>query len=299
MALTQRNVEVDSKTWSKLKTESMERNKNVRELAGEILTDYIEGKVDKKSKGIKAIIIAAGMSSRLMELTDDKPKSMLEINGKTILQRQMEIFHQCGITDITIIRGYKKEKINYTGVKYVYNMNYRRNNILESLMYAEGEMDNEFICTYSDILFDKSVVKKLLKSKVDFSAIVDRDWIKNYKNRFQHPIEEAENVVVKKGKVTKIGKTVNANEAYGEFIGMVKFSKKGAEILKKEHSRVKKQLGPNSPFHEALSLEKAYLTDMFQELVERGYKVAPVDIKGGWMELDTKEDFKKAEKSIK
>jgi len=297
MSLTQRNIEIDSDTWSKLKAEAISRNKNVREFAGEILTDYVHEKIRKDAgEDIKAIIIAAGMSSRLMDLTDDKPKCMLEINGKTILQRQIEAFHQCGITDITVIRGYKKEKINYTGVKYVYNQNYRRNNILESLMYAESDMTTEFICSYSDILYDKSVVEKLLKSKADFSVIVDTDWIKNYKDRFQHPIEEAENVIVEGGRITRIGKTINANEAHGEFIGLAKFSKKGAEILRKEHTRVRKKLGMNSPFHEALSVEKAYLTDIFQELIDRGYKVKNVDIKGGWMELDTIEDFQKAEK---
>jgi len=295
MSLTQRNIAIDSENWLKLKREAELRNKNVRALAGEIIIDYLMGEGYAKQSKLKAIIIAAGMSSRLMELTDDKPKCMIEINGKTILQRQIEIFHQCGITDITIVRGYKKEKINYTGVKYVYNVNYRRNNILESLMYAESEMNDEFICSYSDILFDKSVLEKLLKSKEDFSMVVDTDWIKNYENRFQHPIEEAEKIVVEKERVTKIGKNVNANEAYGEFIGLAKFSKKGAEILKREYVQVKKHFGQNSPFHESLTLEKAYLTDMIQELVDKGHNISNVDIKDGWMELDTQEVFKKAE----
>ncbi|MBU4267053.1 MAG: phosphocholine cytidylyltransferase family protein [Candidatus Altiarchaeota archaeon] len=297
MPLTQRNIEIDSDTWSKLKADAIGRNKNVRELAGEILADHVHKKVRRDAgKGMKAIILAAGMSSRLMDLTDDKPKCMLEIGGKTIMQRQIETFHQCGIEDITVVRGYKKEKINYTGVKYVYNQNYRRNNMLESLMYARSDMDSEFICGYSDILYDKGVLEKLLKSKADFCVVVDTDWMKHYKDRFQHPIEEAENVVVEKGKIKRMGKTINANEAHGEFIGLAKFSTKGAEILRKEYARVRKKLGLNSPFHEALSLEKAYLTDMLQELVERGHRVESVDIKGGWMELDTIEDLQKAEK---
>ena len=297
MPLTQRNIEIDSDAWSKLKADAIGRNKNVREFAGEILTDYFHDKVKRDAgKGTKAIILAAGMSSRLMDLTEDKPKCMLEIGGKTILQRQIETFHQCGIEDITVVRGYKKEKINYTGVKYVYNQNYRRNNMLESLMYARSDMDREFICSYSDILYDKGVLEKLLKSKADFAVVVDTDWMKHYKDRFQHPVEEAENVVVEKARITKMGKTINANEAYGEFIGLAKFSNKGAEIWKKEYARVRKKQGINSPFHEALSLEKAYLTDMLQELIDKGYKVESVDIKGGWMELDTIEDLQTAEK---
>lgn len=299
MVLVQRNIEVDSDVWSDLKAEAIQRHKNVREFVGEILADYLKKSDKEKKRGrVKAIIIAAGMSSRLMELTDDKPKCMLEIGGKTILQRQIETFHQCGIEDIVVIRGYKKEVINYTGVKYAYNQNYRRNNILESMMYAESEMDDEFIVTYSDILYEKEIVEKLLESKEDISLVVDTDWISHYKDRSQHPIEEAEKVEVKKNRVTKISKVLNPNEAYGEFIGLAKFSKKGAEILKKNYHRVKKKLG-DKLFHSAPSVEKAYLTDMLQELIDKGYKISNVDIKDKWMELDTIEDFQKAERVIR
>lgn len=247
---------------------------------------------------MKAIIIAAGLSSRLMELTDDKPKCMLEIGGKTVLQRQIDTFRQCGIDDIVVIRGYKKEKINYAGIKYVYNQNYRRNNILESLMYAENEMDSDIIVSYSDILYDKSIVDKLLDSKAKISLIVDTGWVEHYKDRSQHPVEEAEKVAVNKGRIAKISKFINPNEAYGEFIGLAKFSKVGAYVLRSEYNRVKMQLG-NGPFHAALSLEKAYLTDMIQELIDRGYAIINVDIKGGWMEIDTLEDLQRAEGKIK
>ena len=252
-----------------------------------------------ETRETKAIIIAAGMSSRLLDLTDEKPKCMLEIGNKTLLQRQIEIFHQCGIDKIVVIRGYKKEKINYTGVKYVYNKNYRRNNILESLMSAESEMDGEFICSYSDILYQKKVVEKLLKSKRDISLIVDTDWAKQYKDRLLHPVEEAENAVVENGKVVKIGKSMDIKKVHGEFIGLAKFSKKGAETLKKEYGKLRKRIGINAPFHKALSLERAYLTDMIQELIDKGNTVSNVDIEGCWMELDTIEDFRKAEKMIK
>jgi len=300
MPSIQRNIEVDPQTWSKLKEEAEQRNKNVRQHAGDILLDHVKKigeKTDKKK--MKAIIIAAGMSSRLMELTDELPKCMLEVNGKTLLQRQIEAFHACNIDDIVVIRGYKKEKINYTGVKYIYNKNYRRNNILESLMYAKAEMDSEFIATYSDIWFDKSVVKKLLKRREEISVVVDVDFRKAYEGRTQHPVEEAEKVVVEKGRVIRIAKALNPNETYGEFIGLMKFSEKGADTLKNTYHSAKKQYGIHTPFHTAPCLEKAYMTDIFQELIDNGNRVHCVDIRGGWIELDTEEDFEKAEKIIK
>jgi phosphoenolpyruvate phosphomutase len=300
MPLTQRNIAIDSEIWLKLKTEAIERNKNVREFAGEILTDYVKGRIlNKKEKGrgegeIKAIILAAGMSPRMMELTKDKPKCMLKIRGKTILQKQIETFHECGIEEIIVVKGYKKEKINYSGVKYIINRNYKEDNTLESLMCAEHEMNTGFIVTYSDIIFEKNIVKKLLEYKEeDIVLAVGIDWTSHYKDRFQHPIEEAEKVIVNRDKVTKIAKAINPNEAHGEFIGMALFSERGSKILKKNYKIAKKEF-KNKPFHTAVSIERADIIDMIQELIDKHYDISYIDIDGGWTEIDTMEDYKKA-----
>jgi len=272
-------------------------NKNVRELAGEILTEYIKTNKIRLQKKPKAIILAAGPGKRLMPLTKDKPKCMLDINGKTLLQRQIEVFKECGIEDIIVIRGHKKNVINYQDLKYFYNSDYQTNNILESMFCAESEMDGEFIVTYSDILFDKSVVEKLLNSKKDISLIIDLGWQSSYEGRYQHPIEEAEKVLIKNGKIIKIGKGLNKNEVQGEFIGLVKFTEAGTEILKSIY-RIAKNLFSDKPFHEASVFKKAYLTDMIQELIDRGFDVHNVDIEGNWIEIDTHEDYQRALKTI-
>lgn len=296
--MTQRNIEVDSEVWSKLKIEAMGMNKNVRELAGEILADYINSKKIKKEKKPKAIIIAAGIDTRLLPLTKDKPKCMLDINGKTILQRQIETFKQCGIGDLVVVRGYKKKSINYPGLRYCYNSGYMTNNILGSLFSAEVEIDDAFIAAYSDILFTRPVIEKLLKSTADISLCVDTDWRSKYVGRHQHPIEEAEKVILQDGKVVKIGKSINPNEAHGEFIGLAKFSKTGAEILRSNY-KIAKKLFSNKPFHEAPVFHKANLTDMLQELINRGFVVDYVVIEGDWIEIDTFEDLQKAKKMSK
>jgi len=292
----QRNIAIDSEPWLKLKEEAARRNKNVRDFAGEILADYARGFRPAEKKKTKAIIIAAGMSTRMRELTTDRPKCMLEVGGKTVIRRQIDIFRQCGIDDIIVVRGYKKERINYSDVRYVYNANYRQNNILESLMSAQAEMTGSFIASYSDIVFEKKVVEALLRSKADISVVVDSDWKKNYKDRFQHPVEEAENVIIRNGGIARIAKTISPVEASGEFIGMMKFSGRGAEKLKQVYAELKSGLDPCAPFHTAPSLQRAYMTDMFQELVDRGHTVSPVLIRGNWTELDTAEDFHKASK---
>ena len=243
---------------------------------------------------MKAIIIAAGEGSRLMPITDDKPKCLLEIKGKTIMQRLLEVLRQCGINDIVVVRGYKGEMLNYQGIRYCENTDYKNNNILRSLFYAESEMNGGFVFSYSDIIFEQSVLEKLLQSQADISLVIDTDWLIHYKRRYQHPVEEAELVMVENNKLIKIGKdVVKPKEAYGEFIGLAKFTKRGAEILRSNYQRVVTEYH-GKPFHQAASLEKAYLTDVIQELIDTGYVISNVDIKGGWIEIDTQEDLERA-----
>ena len=292
----QRNISIDSEAWKRLKAESAKRNKNTRDFAGEIITNFLGP--TKAKTGTKAIILAAGTSRRMMDLTKDRPKCMLELGGKTILKRQIECLEKCGVKDIVVVRGYKKRKINYPGIRYVSNPNFKENNALGSLMAANDEMDTDFVASYADIIYEKEVVEKLLKSKGDICVVVDGDWKKAYIGRYQHPQEEAEKVVIKNSKVVKIAKEIPPVETTGEFIGMVKFSKKGAQELKKRFSKAKKEYAGKS-FHSAVSIEKAFLTDMIQELIDKGQKITPVVIKGNWKEIDTLEDYQMAKKKYK
>lgn len=229
-----------------------------------------------------------------MPLTDDAPKCMLDINGKTIMERQLEVLRQCGIDDIVVVRGYKKEMLVYPDVRYYENTDYENNNILASLFYAENEMDDEFVFSYSDIIFEQSILGRLLESKADISLVIDIDWLEHYEHRYQHPITEAEVVVLESNRIIKIGKSITSpDRVYGEFIGLAKFTKRGAEILRSNYLRAMNQYH-NRPFHKAASLKKAYLTDMIQELIDMGYAISNVDIKGGWVEIDTPEDLEKA-----
>tara|TARA_A100001015_G_C14908605_1_gene679453 strand:- start:49 stop:1182 length:1134 start_codon:yes stop_codon:yes gene_type:complete len=243
----------------------------------------------------KALIIAAGLGSRLKKHTENLPKCMLDFGGKTLLQRQLDSYKKNNISDISLIRGYKKEKINYKGIKYFENNDYKNNNILNSIFYAEKIINGNIIISYSDILFDPSVVERTLKSDHDISVVVDIDWRGYYVGRKDHPISEAENVIFNSNnEVEKIGKINTGNEeVHGEFIGMIKLSNRGTEIFKEHFHRLKK-IYWNKPFQRAKIFQKAYLTDFIQELVDIGIKVHCVIIESGWKEIDTVEDYKKA-----
>jgi len=248
---------------------------------------------------MKAIIIAAGKGSRLKNYTQDLPKCMLKFGGKTLLERQLEALRANGINDITVIKGYMKEKIQYRKVKYYINDNYENNNILNSLFYAEPELNDDVIITYSDILYEKEVVRRLLTSNKDISIVIDIEWLLYYKDRKEHPLAEAEKVIFDAdNKVIEIGKiTSKKYDVCGEFIGMMKLTKRGTDIFKRNFHRTKK-LFWNKPFHRAPVFEKAYLTDMIQDLVDMGVDIYCVIIPRGWKEIDTVEDYKKALKDF-
>ena len=130
---------------------------------------------------MKAIIIAAGQGNRLTPMTNDRPKCLLEVGGKTILQWQLELLNMCGVKNIVLVRGYKREMLNFPSIEYYDNLDYENNNILKSLFYAKDEMSKEFIFSYSDILYEKAVLEKLLN--IDDTALAAQtnvEYIKDF-----------------------------------------------------------------------------------------------------------------------
>ena len=199
---------------------------------------------------MKAIIIAAGQCKRLRPITDNVPKCMLKINGKPIIENTIELFKNNQINDISIIRGYKKEKIDFPNLTYFENTDFGNNNILHSLMFARPKLEEaietgeDVIVSYSDILFNDSIVKLLLESKEDIASVVDTDWHEYYEGRSDHPIEEAENVIVgDNNRMSKIGKHIFTDDVpkdrQGEFIGLWKFSPEGIKIFLKHFDRLR------------------------------------------------------------
>ena len=199
--------------------------------------------------------------------------------GQTLLQRQLNAYKKNEINDISLIRGYKKEKINYKGIKYFENTDFKNNNILNSIFYAEKIINGNIIISYSDILFEPSVVERLQNSDHDISVVVDIDWRGYYVGRKDHPISEAENVIFNSNnEVEKIGKINTGNEeVHGEFIGMIKLTSRGTEIFKEHFHRLKK-IYWNKPFQRA-DISKGLLTDFIQELVDIGIKCTVLSLK--------------------
>ena len=125
---------------------------------------------------MKAIILAAGIGSRLKKYTQNLPKGMLEYKGKTLIERQIETYRKNGITDIIVVRGFAAEKITYSDIKYFDNKNYSSTNMVESLLQARSEFNDDIIVSYSDIVFEERLLQKMISSNVDYGVAVDDNW---------------------------------------------------------------------------------------------------------------------------
>jgi choline kinase len=234
------------------------------------------------------------MGRRLSPYTDDRPKCLVEINGKSILARQVDAYRAAGVDEIVIVRGYMKDKIQVPGARYFENDEFRNNNILVSLFYAEPAMADGFLFSYSDIVFRPEVVRTVMQTEGDYALVIDRRWHEAYVGRVNHPVEEGEVARVEGDRVTLVGKkTMPAAEATGEFIGLAKFTACGAETMRKRyHERRQELLG--KPYGRAPRFEVAYLTDLLNDLIASGEEMRPAFIDGGWREIDTVEDLQRA-----
>src|SRR3989338_8501899 len=125
---------------------------------------------------MKAIILAAGMGTRLGKYTKDLPKGMLNFNGKSLIERQVETLRSCGISDIVIVKGYMPDKIKIKGIKYYENKDFSNTNMVETLFAAEKEMDDDLLVCYSDIIYQKSVLNEVIDSGADIGVTVDTDY---------------------------------------------------------------------------------------------------------------------------
>ncbi len=250
---------------------------------------------------MKAIILAAGKGTRLGKYTKNLPKCMLNFDGITLLQTQIDMLMSCDINNIVIVKGHISDKIKIKGVKYYINKDYENTNMVETLMCAEKSMDDDIIVCYGDILYEKRVLQKVLKDRADIGVAVDKDYWDYWKARFDNPEVDIESLVIKNGKIIELG-TPNCKKDAARFryVGLIKFSKNGVKILKRVYNENKKRYyNKDEPWMNSKSFKKAYMTCMLNAIIKTGYIIKPIIIKHGWLEFDTVDDYEKAIKWLK
>ncbi|MCC3145654.1 phosphocholine cytidylyltransferase family protein [Halanaerobium sp. Z-7514] len=244
---------------------------------------------------IKAIILAAGEGKRLNKYTQNTPKGMLEVGGKTIIKRQIEMFRSAGIDDIIVIRGFEAEKIDYDNVKYYDNEIYDETNMLYSLFCAEEEMNGDVIISYSDIVFEKEMLLKLIDHKGDVVVPVDTDWQDYWKERYGKIDFDTESLKLNdNNEIIELGiEDVSPEEMEARYVGLVKLSDEGCRYFKEIWNEDKEEYWEKAWKSSDKNIKNAYLTDMLQAVIDRGYTVNAMEYERGWYEFDTNEDYEK------
>lgn len=239
---------------------------------------------------MKAIILAAGRGSRLKEMTDSAPKCQVPLGGIPMIERQIAAFRQAGISDITLVTGYRGEMLRYEGVRNATNGAWESTNMVVTLFSAEPEFGDDVIVSYGDIVYETRVLDALIAAPGDISVIVDRQWRPYWEARFDDPLSDAESLRLDEaGRIVDIGQPVSTiGDIQGQYIGLMRFHGAGVETLRDVGGSLGKL---KRDWMAKRSLEQAYMTDLIMEIILRGQPVDAVPVDGGWLEIDTQDDY--------
>lgn len=229
---------------------------------------------------MQAIIMAAGKGSRIEELTGGNPKSFLEINGKKLIEYNLDMLRDIGVDKIVIVTGYRDDAFreltkNMSDVILKYNPFYSLVNVLGSFYMGMDELDDDFIFMHADTLCDRSIFDELMKLKADVNLPVD----------YKVCDEEAMKVRSKNGKIVEITKQMPVEAAEGEFIGVALFRKGSLNAVKQKTKEV---------------LADGEFASYFEGAIQRMIDDTELDIRAfdikdaPWVEVDFKEDYERA-----
>ena len=237
---------------------------------------------------LKVIILAAGEGKRLHPYTQNIPKCLVEVSGKSILDYQLDVIRSQHIDQIVIVKGYLAHKFPTPRLIEYFNTDYANTNMVWTLFCAEKEMTDNVIVSYGDIVYSKDILSKLKGSMCDISVVVDKGWKSYWEARFENPLDDVETLRIgQDGRIIEIGQTPDSlQEIEGQYIGLMKFSTKGLSTIKKIFNKAKStgMLG-------AQRVEKAYMTDLLQAVIDEGHDIWPVFTNDYWVEIDTVKDL--------
>jgi L-glutamine-phosphate cytidylyltransferase len=227
----------------------------------------------------RALILAAGRGSRMGKSTKNSHKCLSILKNKTLLEWQLKSLNKAGLDNIEVVKGYKQELIEGE-FSTSYNANWESTNMIASLFCAK-KVNYDTIVSYSDIVYKPSHIEKLKQSKGDIVILADLKWNELWSKRFQNPLDDAESFKSTNNRLTEIGSsTDNINDIEAQFIGLIKLSAKGWEILNKKFLSYDKIRQNKIDF-------TAILSDLLEDLTEIKIEF----INGGWCEVDNVNDL--------
>ena len=234
---------------------------------------------------MKAIILAAGRGSRMKEMTDECPKCLVELRGKTLLEWQLDALKKAGIKEIAIVTGYKSELLSERGTKSFHNPRWAKTNMVSSLACADEWLQIEpCVVSYSDIFYESSAVSSLMTNTANIAVTYDPNWLMLWEKRFGDPLLDAETFRLNSDKtLAEIGnKPESVQEVQGQYMGLLRFTPVGwAEVL-----RIRKGLSP-------AECDRMHMTGTLQKVIEAArIEIEAIPYALPWGEVDSVEDLK-------
>ena len=229
----------------------------------------------------KGIILAAGRGSRMKSLIDEHPKCMVQLDGKMLLEWQLEALQQGGVEKVTVIGGYNIEKFP-AHLHTLCNARWYETNMVSTLLVANDILENnDTVISYSDIVYSSNHIEKLLECSGDICITYDSLWYDLWSERFEDPLDDAETFVAKDNYLSSIGaKTSSLQDIQGQYMGLLKFTPKGWKQVKD----VLDELG-------AQKVDKLDMTSLLSMLLERKVSISVVEVQGKWCEVDSDADL--------
>ena len=223
---------------------------------------------------MKAIILAAGMGTRLGQLTRDTPKCLLRVGSESIIERQTNALEERGIHDITVVVGFGAEQVRATlgsRVRYIHNEDYAHTNSSYSLWLAASQARDGWIHMNGDLLFSPAILDALVDCSHENALVVDTEVKET---------DDQEMIRTNGTFICTLRKGVPYKEAEGKTIGMARFSEQGAAVLLHRLESIIRQGERNRWFFSVIG-ESLADVDIF-----------PLSTQGHpWAELDTQEDL--------
>ena len=231
------------------------------------------------------MILAAGQGTRLRPLTCDRPKALVPLLGKPLIERQIEILRAEGVDEIVVIGGYRGEMLEGLGVEVVINSDYADTNMVASMMVAAdfvGRGDGDLLVGYGDIVYTRANLRTVMETEGDVSLMIDRAWRELWSLRFADPLSDAETLRIgDDGRIAELGeKPQGYDQIEGQYTGLIRVDATRTGAFRSAWDA-----------QPAEGRANMYMTRFLQNLVEAGWAVLPAWVESGWLEVDTVEDL--------
>ncbi|MFB3089974.1 MAG: phosphoenolpyruvate mutase [Gammaproteobacteria bacterium] len=254
------------------------------------LSEAQERYLRPKGSETRAIVLAASRGYALGELTEDKPKVMLSIGGKTVLRHLLDEFKNQNINRVTLVAGYKPDAIDTSGLDLHINKDYATTGELVSLVEVVNEFHDDMIITYGDLLFRSYILRDLLENDGEIVAVIDSTVEnENYSGSPDYAYcSQIEDRTIFKQDVflnhVSEGKESSPEAPSGRWIGMLRVRGQGRQWIEEAIDDLKTQE----------NYKQMSLADLLNQVIQLNHPVKVHYINGHWIDINALVDIDRA-----